>query len=680
LTDLIGLYNDELTRVLNRLAPLKTRTITYRIDSEWYNDAIRNAKQQRRRAERKWRSSNLQVDREVFIQQRDNVNQMIEEAKRNHYRGQVNGCKDSKQLFKIVNKLLGKKTEAVLPTKIFADCLAQRFNDFFIEKILKIRESIPPCDNPTPAGFSVLCAMSSFSQVSVDYVSRLISSASNKSCDLDPMPTELIKMGAQHIAPVITRIINLSLSQGTFPSELKTAVVRPSLKKPRLDAEELANYRPIANLPFISKLIEKTAAAQLNDYLSANELLEENQSAYRANHSTETALLHVYDDIIRSIGDQKAVLFVMIDLSAAFDTIDTEILQRTLQQLGIRDTAADWFQSYMQHRMQCVKIGNEKSTSSELTQGVPQGSVLGPILFTLYMTSLGRVLRHHGIRYHCYADDTQLWLPFAPHQITDAIRSMESCLNDVQRWMFHFKLKMNCLKTEYMVIATPRMARDHDLLRAISVCGAEIEPSSPTVRNLGITMAADLSLDAHVSSLSRVCFAQLRNISRIKRYLDQATLEKVVHTFVTSKLDYCNSLLLGAPTKVMARVQRIQNAAARLVTGTPIHDHITPVLRELHWLPVEKRVMYKVLLLVFKIIHRTSPSYLNVLTTRDAILCRPLRQSNSNMLNVAFTSSSFVYNRSFTFAAPRIWNTLPLYLRCCDDLNVFKARLKTFLF
>jgi hypothetical protein len=193
-------------------------------------------------------------------------------------------------------------------------------------------------------------------------------------------------------------------------------------------------------------------------------------------------------------------------------------------------------------------------------------------------------------------------------------------------------------------------------------------------------MASDLSLDAHVSSLSRACFAQLRSISRIKRYLDQATLEKVVHAFVTSKLDYCNSLLLGAPAKIMARVQRIQNAAARIVSGTPIHHHITPVLRELNWLPVEKRVMYKVLLIVFKIIHGTGPSYLNVLTSRDVTLSRTLRHSNSNMLNVAFTPSSFVYHRSFTFAAPRIWNTLPSNLRCCDELNVFKTRLKTYLF
>jgi len=154
----------------------------------------------------------------------------------------------------------------------------------------------------------------------------------------------------------------------------------------------------------------------------------------------------------------------------------------------------------------------------------------------------------------------------------------------------------------------------------------------------------------------------------------------VVHAFVTCKLDYCNSLLLGAPAKVLARVQRIQNAAARLVTGTPMRDHVTPILRELHWLPIEKRVLFKILLLVFKILHSVGPSYLNVITRRDVILPRSLRQENSNILNVAFTQSSFVYNRSFTFAAPRLWNGLPAELRCCNDLNAFKTKLKTFLF
>ena len=478
---------------------------------------------------------------------------------------------------------------------------------------------------------------------------------------------------------MITRIINLSLSEGTFPDQLKTAIVRPSLKKPSLDPEEMGNYRPIANLSFISKLLERTAAAQLNTYLSSNSLQETNQSAYRSGHSTETALLHVYDDIICAMGERKVVLFVMIDLSAAFDTIDIEILQRTLHHLGIRDKAAQWFCSYMTQRMQRVKVNNMQSTATKTRFGVPQGSVLGPILFTLYMTSLGRLLRHHQVRFHCYADDTQLWIPCEPLHLNDAIRRMESCLSDVQQWMSHFQLKMNCAKTEYLVIRSHRLTRDFKVFHAVA--GADIFPSTSAVKNLGILTSCDMSLDAHVSSLSRACFAHLKNISRIKKHLDQKTLEIVVHTFVTNKLDYCNSLLLGAPSAVLGRIQRIQNAAARLLTDTALHAHITPVLRELHWLPVEKRVLYKVVLLVFKIINGAGPSYLlSVPTNRDASAVRTLRSNNCNVLNVPFTTSTIVFNRSFTYAAPRIWNTLPHEMRVLTDLDVFKKQLKTFLF
>ena len=407
-------------------------------------------------------------------------------------------------------------------------------------------------------------------------------------------------------------------------------------------------------------------------------VLEQCQSAYRMHHSTETALLHVHDDILRTLGSRRAVLFVMLDLSAAFETVDSEILQKELHHLGIQGTAAAWFRSYMSERQQQVIIQDARSDPTELECGVPQGSVLGPILFTLYTASLGRLLRHYGVKFHFYADDTQIWLPFDPEEQDAAMERLEDCLRAVQRWMEHHKLKMNSDKSEYLLIATNPVRRALNHQRSLHIGNQLIQPRTDAVRNLGVQMSPDASVEAHISSLSRTCFMQIANINRIKRYVSQDVLKMLIHCLVTSKLDYSNILLNGAPACQLQRLQKIQNTCARIITGVGKYEHITPILHQLHWLPIEQRIKFKVILTVFKVLNNRAPSYLS-----DLIQVRqsdhPLR-ANSNVLNVPFTSSVMVFNRVFSVAGPRLWNSIPDRLRNIESSTDFKTHLKTFLF
>jgi hypothetical protein len=475
------------------MAPLKTKTITSRTDAEWNNEQIREAKQGRRRAERRWRGSQLQVDKEIFIEHRHKVNELIDVSKRDHYRNLITSCSDSKQLFRVLNQLLGRKREAQPPEKTPL-VLAEMFSQFFIEKISDIRDSIPDANDPTPPFPSPACSFTQFAPVSVTDVLKLIASSPTKSCSLDPLPTELIKANKNELAPAICSIINTSLSNGVFPAVYKNALVRPLIKKPNLDAEIPKNYRPVSNLSFTSKLLEKVVASQLNAYLSQNDLQESQQSAYRCAHNTETALVHLFDDVVRSIGTHQAVLFVALDLSAAFDTVDYVLLEEALTRLGVQGTAAAWLRSYLHDREQQVVIKDAASHRQKLDCGVPQGSVLGPLLFTLYTASLGRVLRHHCVRFHFYADDTQVWLPFRPEKIADVLAIMQQCLLDIQKWMSYHKLKMNCNKTEYLVLSSRHDARAYDLQRSIVIGGESISPSPTPVRNLCALVDSTLSL------------------------------------------------------------------------------------------------------------------------------------------------------------------------------------------
>ena len=228
---------------------------------------------------------------------------------------------------------------------------------------------------------------------------KFILKAPSKSCALDPLPTPILKKCLDLLLPIISRIINNSLSTGSFPDEFKLALVTPLLKKLGLELV-FPSFRPVSNLSFISKLSERVVADQFIQYCMDNGLYEPFQSAYTKHRSTETALLRIHNDILQSMDKQCVSLLVLLDLSAAFDTVDHHVLLPILERkYGVTGTVLDWFHSYLSGRTQCVSIDGVKSDPQSLKYGVPQGSVLGPILFSVYTSSLGDIIRKHGINY-----------------------------------------------------------------------------------------------------------------------------------------------------------------------------------------------------------------------------------------------------------------------------------------
>ena len=326
---------------------------------------------------------------------------------------------------------------------------------------------------------------------------------------------------------------------------MKRAIVRPSLKKPSLDYQLYKNHRPISNLMFLSKCCEKVVASQFISHLRENKLEEIFQSAYKVGHSTESALLRVHNEVLRALDDGKCVTLVLLDLSAAFDTVDHGILLSRLSQcIGVQGSAYTWFESYLSSRSQFVQIRDTSSSDRQLTCGLPQESVLGPILYLVYTSPLGAIPRRHGVGFHMYADDTQLYLSMKTTKMEDVVSAhtrVEVCLRELNQWVLLNNLRWNNDKTELLVLHAKH--RPKPPLDSINVGDATVEPKS-SARNIGAIFEDTMSFEEHVNDLYKTAFYHIRNISPC---LGIDSTKTLVHVLVMSRLDHCNSLLYGLP-------------------------------------------------------------------------------------------------------------------------------------
>ena len=399
---------------------------------------------------------------------------------------------------------------------------------FFISKVANILSNITPSlPTPPPLYHTTQASLSSFSPVSLQDLTTLVTSMKSSSSPLDILPTSMLKEVFSSVGPSLLSIINTSIASGSVPSYFKEAVVQPLLKKPNLDPSIHNHYRPISKLPFISKLLEKVVADQLTSHMSQHNISDKFQSGFRKHHSTESALLRVSNDIMMSSDCGECSVLVLLDLSAAFDTVSHSILLERLREwVGLSGTALDWFNSYLSERTFSVAVGPFKSDTAPLSCGVPQGSVLGPLLFAIYMLPLSLIINNFsGIKYHCYADDIQLHCSFKPDKL-DILTTLHDCLSAINTWLGNNFLQLNAAKTEVLIVAA-----DKTVKKVASFMGPLKDNIHPHLRNLGVIFDQSMHLENHVKSLTRTCFFHLRNIAKLWSIISHSELELSVHAF-----------------------------------------------------------------------------------------------------------------------------------------------------
>jgi hypothetical protein len=430
-------------------------------------------------------------------------------------------------------------------------------------------------------------------------------------------------------------------------------------------------------------------------HLSSNALLNSFQSAYAKFHSTETTLLAVHNHIINSISQQKVTALCLLDLSAAFDTIDHSILiERLSSWFGLNGTVLSWMKSYLSHRSFKVTLNGTESSVFQLFYGVPQGSVLGPLLFTLYTTPLSSLISHSTVNHHLYADDTQLFVSFSSLNFSANILHLQDTISNVSAWMSSNMLSLNHSKTEFLLIGLPKQLSKISDPVIHMPSNISISPVS-SARNLGVIFDSTLSMSDHISAVSKSCFSHIRDLRRIRNTLDHLTAKTIATSLIHSRVDYCNSLFLNLSSSQLNCLQLLLNSTAHVITKTPKFSHVSPILKSLHWLKIKQRIDYKIISLTYKTLQTQQPKYLRSLltvnnnsNTRSSSVLTLLRPPNSSRLKIT--------NRSFSHHAPVIWNKLPLDMRqlavhtnsqanshspllALSSLQ-FHNRLKTFLF
>ena len=532
----------------------------------------------------------------------------------------------------------------------------------------------------------------SLKAVSPDTVSKIIKSMkSSKTCGLDNIDSYIIKLALNEILPAVTHIVNLSIIQKRFPSSHKCAKVVPLHKK--LNKLDPKNYRPVALLPILSKIIEKAIFLQTIEYLEENNLLHPSHHGFRNCHNTATAILQMYDQWINAQDKGEISAVVMLDMSAAFDLVDSTILLDKMKIYGFDDNSLKWFQSYLTGRSQVVYIDGHLSDPLPVEIGVPQGSILGPLLYILYSNDLPEAIHNHPPSsgfYNieckacggtcCYADDSTYTFSHKDPAVIE--EKIESQYQNITRYMQNNKLVLNSDKTHLLITTTEHKHKSHNDFNIKLNTGSEIIEPDKSEKILGGIISNDLKWkenprDNPKESMIKCLSTRLKALAKISHIASFKTRKMIANGIFLSKLIYLIQVWGGTSEFLLSSLQILQNKAARYVTRLSWYTPIKILLNQCGWLTVRQLAVYHSLNLIYKTKRDEKPVYFHLKFSEHFLYTT--RFACGNKIKFEMNVKKKLTEQNFTYKTIKIWNDLPIEIRQAETLTDFKNQVKVWI-
>ena len=624
----------------------------------------------RNRAHTKYRSTKLHTDLEQYKILRKHVARAIRVEQRIYFDRVINEGK-SNEMWKIMRGLgVVKEKSSVLPNHLScADDINKHFVTAGDGSGTADQELI---DYYMSNNRLVGDERFAFEVVSEEVVASLLLNIKSKSVGADGITLQMLCYCCPYALPYITHIINFCIQESTFPSCWKTAIVIPLPKTP--NPSTYNDLRPISILPVLSKVLEKILAFQIREFINRNNIVPSTQSGFRRGHSCATALLHVTDDIFRATDKRKLTVLIMFDYSKAFDTVNHRVLDAVLSFSGFGSDSRRLVANYMCGREQKLKINDRVSSAERLLAGVAQGSILGPLMFSIYTSNFTNSFKF--CQSHFYADDSQLYYSFEPKDSVVAQQNINTDICNLLKVSEKHNLKLNPTKTTVMLFG-PRVARVNLERFELRVGGTSLI-FLESHRNLGLLIDTDLRFTGHIADKTRKAYAALKLIYSIRDTIGTATRIKLCDSLALSHFNFCDIVYNRCLDRVTEnRVQRVQNSCIRLVFGLRRRDHVSSSIVRAGWLNMANRRRYHTLSFFHKLLALKTPAYLyNKITFRSDVHNVNIRSRGCISPPQHFTA---IFERSFTFTLPQYYNPLQ---HCMKELtlSLFKRTLRQLLF
>ena len=701
----VELFTEKINGILDKMAPIRTFQTSTRY-CPWLSEEAKRYMRERNNSQELFSKNKTSENLKNYKKCRNRATKQLKKDKTEWQRKKLKTCNDDPgKLWKNImgwlswcssgspSKLYYAGQIVTAPTK-----LAEIMNNYFVDKVTSIRSNLPrQTDDPLKTVRNIMAGQTpvfSLTCVHPETVKKIILGLKNsKASGVDNIDTFIIKLMVNDILPAVTHIVNLSIQQAAFPSLYKKAKVIPLLKKD--DPLTPKNYRPVAILCIVSKVIERCIFQQVLDYMTSNNLFHPNHHGFRAHHSTATAMIQMYDTWVQAVDKGQLTGVCMLDMSAAFDVVDHDILLSKLKIYGFDTNALDWMKDYLSGRSQAVYIDGCLSKFLPVDVGVPQGSILGPLCYILFTNDLPEVILQSSSHVHwssltthcdecgglcCFADDSTYSVASDNQDILE--EKLNQKYKILAEYMANNKLKLNDDKTHLLIMTTNQKHRFIDIRVKIRTPTEEINPKT-SEKLLGIIVQDNLKWTDYIQNNEKSLLKQLNNrlnaLKLIGNVADFKTRLMVANGIFCSKLIFQIGLWGGTEEYLLNSLQTVQNKAARFVARRGIYTPVTELLRNCGWLSVRQLVMYHSILIIYKTVQAACPKYLHNKLSYEFPYNTRLAQSDSIRRGSAFQCKLGITERSFMNRATVSFNQLPTEIRQCSKLEGFKKKLKVWV-